>query len=349
MCYRSTNSLLAVLGCFSFLSGWALHLKALSDQASQNIYWDDISASMSQPNSALVRLKGIENPALLSIVFDAEWAIHHGKQPTFSEAIGRNFLFNAVSSLGTFVVLHPDDAPRLHELVDELSQAMKIKKPMIIYSDIGLFNAFATGLSSDNSCIVLCRGMLEKITTEAAFGVVAHEMGHIMHNHTKKKLIAVCSMGVAMTALFMQVVHAACAADKKGPAMLRGAAQCFSFGLLCVGFELLYARRCEREADQAMGTYLRDKGRTMLQSMLNYEKNANHTDALAVADFMKTQRFRSLTAAQQLEFKTRLSQGKLWVNNNHNCRGLNALFSSHPSTQERLSRSLEEFATEQPA
>lgn len=220
---------------------------------------------------------------------------------------------------------------------------------MIIYSDIGLFNAFATGLSSDNSCIFLCRGMLEKISTEAVFGVIAHELGHIMHNHTKKKFIAVCSMGLAMTALFMRAVHAACAADKKGPAMLRGAAQCFSFGLLCAGLELLYARRCEREADQIMIAYLKDKGRTMLQSMLHYEKNGNHSDAVAVAEFMSMRRFKGLTDAQQLEFQTRLSEGKLWVNNHYNCRGLNALFSSHPSTQERLSRSLIEPNVEKPS
>jgi len=330
-------AVLIVLGSFWALTAWPRLLYSLSDEATGNVYWDEIHAAMARPDSALAVLKKIENPALLSVVFDAEWVVHHGKQPTFSQAIGRNFLFNAISHIGPFVVLHPEDAPSLHALVDDLSSAMKIKKPMVIYSETSLFNAFAAGLSRDNSCIFLCRGMLEKIPASAVLGVVAHELGHIMHNHTKKKFVATCVAGAAMAGLFMQSAYAACKADKKGPAILRGTAHCFALGLLCMGLEILYTRRCERQADQAMRTYIKDRGFAMLESILHYEKSGGQAEAVVITDLMKMRRFEGLTGEQRLEFQERAAQGQQWVHaHHHNCRGLNALFSTHPGTQERL-------------
>jgi heat shock protein HtpX len=71
------------------------------------------------------------------------------------------------------------DAPRLMNIVRELSIAANTPPPKVYLIDDTAPNAFATGRSPDKASIAVTRGLLEKLDREELQGVIAHELGHV--------------------------------------------------------------------------------------------------------------------------------------------------------------------------
>ena len=72
-----------------------------------------------------------------------------------------------------------DQAPDLHNLVDNMSIASGILKPRIFLIDDTAMNAFATGRDPEHAVICFTTGIVEKLEKRELEGVVAHEMSHI--------------------------------------------------------------------------------------------------------------------------------------------------------------------------
>lgn len=71
---------------------------------------------------------------------------------------------------------------RLLHLVQGLSISAGLKKvPDIYIIPTPVANAFASGLNEDNAFIGVTRGLLEQMDDQELEGVLAHEIGHIIH------------------------------------------------------------------------------------------------------------------------------------------------------------------------
>ena len=66
-------------------------------------------------------------------------------------------------------------------IVEEIAIAAGIKAPEIYIIESEAMNAFATGRDIDHSAIAITRGVIEHLNREELSGVIAHEMGHIVH------------------------------------------------------------------------------------------------------------------------------------------------------------------------
>jgi len=75
-----------------------------------------------------------------------------------------------------------DEAPMLHNVVEEMALAAGLPKPRVAIVETEALNAFATGTKPEHAAIAVTRGLMNKLDRDELQGVVAHEMGHVANN-----------------------------------------------------------------------------------------------------------------------------------------------------------------------
>ncbi|MGZ7117918.1 MAG: M48 family metalloprotease, partial [Methanobacterium sp.] len=71
------------------------------------------------------------------------------------------------------------EAPRLHQIVEDLAVKADIPKPRIGISETSVPNAFAFGKSKGDGRICVTRGILNLLNEQELKAVLGHEMSHI--------------------------------------------------------------------------------------------------------------------------------------------------------------------------
>lgn len=77
--------------------------------------------------------------------------------------------------------LAPNEEPKLHQMVDDLSRKSKIKKPKLMLARIPIPNAFAYGSPIAGTRIAITSGLLKTLDQGEVEAVVGHELGHLKH------------------------------------------------------------------------------------------------------------------------------------------------------------------------
>ena len=75
--------------------------------------------------------------------------------------------------------LSEEEAPRLHQMVRELSHSAGIPMPRLYMIPQDQPNAFATGRSPKHSAVAVTRGITQLLSESELRGVIAHELAHI--------------------------------------------------------------------------------------------------------------------------------------------------------------------------
>src|SRR5262245_59380868 len=75
----------------------------------------------------------------------------------------------------------PEEAPKLHGIVDRLCALADMPKPRVAIAPTDLPNAFATGRNSKNAVLCVTQGLMRRLDTNELEGVLAHEMSHVAH------------------------------------------------------------------------------------------------------------------------------------------------------------------------
>lgn len=94
----------------------------------------------------------------------------------------------------------PADAPELHQIVEELSQAADIPKPRVYVMQTDNPNAFATGRNPEHGAVAVTTGILRLLNATELKGVLAHEIGHIKNRDILIQSVA-STLGAAITYL----------------------------------------------------------------------------------------------------------------------------------------------------
>ena len=72
-----------------------------------------------------------------------------------------------------------EQAPELYDMVDRLRQRAGLPMPTLAIAPHAQPNAFATGRNPQNAVICVTEGLLELLSADEVEGVVAHELAHI--------------------------------------------------------------------------------------------------------------------------------------------------------------------------
>jgi heat shock protein HtpX len=73
----------------------------------------------------------------------------------------------------------PEQAPRLHGIVDEMTSITKLPKPKVYLIQNPSPNAFATGRNPKHAVVAATTGIMDLLDDRELRGVMAHELGHV--------------------------------------------------------------------------------------------------------------------------------------------------------------------------
>jgi len=90
-----------------------------------------------------------------------------------------------------------EDAPELHRLLDEVCVSAGLTtRPKLYVVDDPAPNAFATGLSLEDSHVAVTTGLVERLPRYELRAVIAHEVAHIVNDDVRTVTVAVATAGL---------------------------------------------------------------------------------------------------------------------------------------------------------
>lgn len=94
-------------------------------------------------------------------------------------------------------------APDMHRMVEVLSERAGVPKPKVyVVNDLSP-NAFATGRNPSHAAVAVNTGLLNLLTPDEVFGVIAHEIAHIRNRDTlTMTVVATVAGAITMLAGF---------------------------------------------------------------------------------------------------------------------------------------------------
>jgi heat shock protein HtpX len=213
-------------------------------------------------------------------------------------------------------VVSQEEAPQLHNIVEEVVIASGMPKPRIAIVEDAAPNAFATGRNPENSVIAFTTGILALMNREELQGVAAHELAHVSNRDTLVMSVAATTAGIiALISDLTWRMAAFGGSDRRKdshPFLLVAALVAALLAPLAAALlRSSVSRSRERLADATAVAYTRNPAG--LRSAL--EKLAGDSTVV---------RARSNATAH------------LWIESPLNGKGLSKLFSTHPPIEERI-------------
>jgi heat shock protein HtpX len=210
-------------------------------------------------------------------------------------------------------------APQFYGMVRELAQKAGLPMPRVYVIDEAAPNAFATGRNPANAAVAATTGIMRVLTERELRGVMAHELTHVAHRDILLSTISATMAGaISMLANFAMFFGGR---DSEGrPANpIAGLAVAMLAPLAASLIQMAISRAREFEADRG-GAELCGDPRALASALQKIHAYARGTPMLAAE---------RNPATAQMMIMNPLSGG-----------GLSGLFSTHPTTEERVARLL---------
>ena len=210
-------------------------------------------------------------------------------------------------------------APQLYGIVRELAQSAQLPMPKVYLIDEAQPNAFATGRNPEHAALAATTGILQLLTPRELRGVLGHELSHIKHHDILISTISATIAGAISSIAQLGMLFGGSSQNERGVHPLVALLIMIVAPLAAMLIQLAISRAREFEADRGGAEVSRDP--QALASAL--EK----IDRYARGQPIETAEMHPETA--QMMIINPLSGG-----------GVQGLFSTHPSTQERIARLL---------
>ena len=214
-------------------------------------------------------------------------------------------------------------APDLVRLVRELASRAGLPMPRVYLMDNPQPNAFATGRNPEHAAVAVTTGLLDMLSREEVAGVIAHELAHVRNRDTLTMTITATIAGaISMLAQFGLFFGGHRDNNNGGVGIIGTIAMVLLAPIAAMLVQMAISRTREYAADE-MGAHI-----------------SGRPDALASA-LVKISH-----AAEQIENPTAEhapATAHLFIVNPLSGRGMDNLFATHPSTENRIA-ALEEVA-----
>lgn len=212
------------------------------------------------------------------------------------------------------------EAPVLVKLVRDLADRAELPMPKVYIMDNPQPNAFATGRNPENAAVAATSGLLNLLTTEELAGVMAHELAHVKNRDTLTMTVTATIAGaISMLANFALFFGG----NRNNAGGIIGMLAIMILApLAAMLVQMAISRTREYSADHT-GSEICGNPEWLASALQKLEQGA--------------QRYENIPAE-----KNPASASLFIINPLHGKRADN-LFSTHPSTSNRVSR-LKEFA-----
>ncbi len=210
-------------------------------------------------------------------------------------------------------------APQFYRMVRELAQRAELPMPRVYIIDEEAPNAFATGRNPEHAAVAATTGILRVLSEREMRGVMAHELAHVKHRDILISTVSATMAGaISMLANFAMIFSGR---DSEGrPANpLVGLLVALLAPLAASLIQMAISRAREFEADRG-GAEISGDPRALASALEKIHAYARGIPMEAAERHPET---------AQMMIMNPLSGG-----------GLRGLFSTHPSTEERVQRLL---------
>lgn len=219
----------------------------------------------------------------------------------------------------------PQDAPRLYEIVYGLAQRAGLPMPAVYVIHEQQPNAFATGRSPQHAAVAVNTGLLEMMTEEEAAAVIAHELGHIRNRDTLIMTVSATLAGaITMLAQFGGLFAMRDQHGQRSSNPLVMLAMLILAPLAAAVVQMAVSRSREYEADRA-GAEICGNPLWLASALLKLEQGVHQYPNYGAEAHPAT--------------------AHMFIANPLSGQGMDNLFSTHPSTANRVA-ALEQLAAQ---
>ena len=210
------------------------------------------------------------------------------------------------------------EAPQFHGIVAGLAERAGLPMPKVYLIDNPQPNAFATGRNPQNAAVAATSGLLQMLTPEEVAGVMAHELAHVKSRDTLTMTVTATIAGaIGMLAQF-GMFFGMRGSDNRNPLGAIGAIAAMIIAPLAAGLvQMAISRGREYEADR-IGAEICGNPQ-WLASALQKISGAAH-------------------AIPNQEAEANPATAHLFIINPLAGGARDSLFSTHPSTENRVAR-----------
>ena len=229
------------------------------------------------------------------------------------------FSGNMVLKMQGAVPLDENRFPEVKRIVQEIVQKDNLPMPTLYFVETPIPNAFATGRNPKNAVVAVTAGIMEILDERELYGVLAHEVGHVKNYDMLVSTIA-ATLGGAISYL-AQMAFFFGGNDEESPNPIAMIAMVILAPIAAMLIQMAVSRTREFGADQHGKKIMNGDGRALasaLQKLESFKPNM--------------QNYQPSPAEQ--------STAHLMFANMFNMQGLSSLFSTHPSTKDRVERLL---------
>ncbi len=210
-------------------------------------------------------------------------------------------------------------APQFYRMVQELAQRAQLPMPRVYLINEDAPNAFATGRNPEHAAVAATTGILRVLSAAELRGVMAHELAHVRHRDILISTVSATMAGaISMLANFAMFF---------GGRDSEGRSHNPIVGLLVMILAPLAASLIQMAISRAR-EFEADRGGAEI---------SGDPQALASA-LQKIHRFAQGMPMEAAERHPETAQ--MMIMNPLSAGGLRGLFSTHPSTEERVARLL---------
>jgi heat shock protein HtpX len=207
------------------------------------------------------------------------------------------------------------DAPGLYDIVRQLAQRANIPMPKVYIIPEETPNAFATGRNPQHAAVAATVGLVRMLDRRELAGVIGHELSHVMNRDTLIMTIAASLAGALGYLAQFAMFFGGSSDDDDRPNPIAGI-----IGILIA----MFAAPLIRMAISRSREYMADESGARLTD-----------DPLALASALR----KIEGGSQQIPIHSGNPEtAHLFIINPFSGGGLAGLFSTHPSTQDRVAR-----------
>src|SRR5262245_58436281 len=215
-------------------------------------------------------------------------------------------------------------APDLVHLVQDLAHRAGLPMPRVYLMDNPQPNAFATGRNPEYAAVAATTGLLQMLSRDEVAGVIAHELGHIKNHDTLTMTITATIAGaISMLAQF-GFFFGGHRDSNNGPGLIGTLAMVIIAPIAAMLVQMAISRTREYAADE-LGARISGRSDALASALAKIS-------ATAEAVVNPTAERAPATA-------------HLFIVNPLTGQGMDNLFSTHPSTENRIA-ALQRLATE---
>ena len=205
-----------------------------------------------------------------------------------------------------------EEAPRLYEIVEELTTRAGIPMPRLYMIPQDQPNAFATGRSPKHAAVAVTRGIVQLLSEDELRGVLAHELAHVKNRDI---LISSVAATIAGAITYLGYMLLWFGGDDDSPLGLVGAlAMVLLAPLAATIIQLAISRQREYSAD-ATGAEISGNPESLASALLRLEEGA-----------------------KAIPMEVNQASEPLYIVKPFSGGGFAKLFSTHPPIEDRVRR-----------